>query len=442
MSKKFYILTLGCQMNKNDSERIAGLCLAMGMEEVKKSDSADLIVVNTCSVRQTAEERIFGYFEDWQKYRLKNPNLVVAITGCMAGRDEDGKLKARLKGVDLFFPTKDLTKLPEWLSQKWGSDFSLGELEDYLLIAPYRVNKFQVFVSIQTGCDNFCTYCVVPYARGREKNRKVSDIIEEIKIAVADGAKEITLLGQVVNHYIAPDKESFSKDNPFAIADDFSALLWEINQISGEFRIHYTAPDPQYFTDAQIESLKLPKQVNFLHLPVQSGDDEILRKMNRKYTAENYIELIKKIRLAKPEIALGTDIIVGFCGETNEQFKRTVDLYKECDFDISYHAMYSERSGTVASKAFKDDVPKEIKKQRWNTLQNLMEEIVLRKNQKYLNQTVRVLVEKCSASGVGSGNSDELKLVEFPCSLDLVGKFVKVKINFASKWILRGVIEN
>jgi len=430
-------------MNKNDSERIAGLCMALGLEQVIKSENADLIIVNTCSVRQTAEERIFGYFEDWQKYRQKNPNLVVAITGCMAGRDLDGKIKARLKGVDLFFPTKDLVHLPEWLAQKWGSDFGLGELEDYLLIAPYRINKFQVFVSIQTGCDNFCTYCVVPYARGREKNRRVSDIIEEIKIAINNNAKEVTLLGQVVNHYIAPDKESFNKNNPFVgvNGDDFAALLWEINQIQGEFRVHFTAADPQYFSDAQIEALKLPKQVNYLHLPAQSGDDEILRKMNRKYNAKYYLELIKKIKNAKPEIALGTDIIVGFCSETDAQFQRTVDLYRECDFDISYHAMYSERSGTAAAKAFKDDVPKEIKKQRWDTLQKLMEETVLRKNQKYLNQTVRVLVEKCD-DGVCLGNTDELKLAEFSGAPDLIGKFVNIKINFAGKWILRGVIVN
>ncbi|OGH84724.1 MAG: hypothetical protein A2261_00335 [Candidatus Magasanikbacteria bacterium RIFOXYA2_FULL_44_8] len=454
-------------MNKNDSERIAGLLSAMGKEPVEKSQDADIIIVNTCSVRQTAEERIFGLFENWKKYRIAKPHLITVITGCMAGRDRDGKIRARMSEVDLFFGIDELPKLPEWIAEKWGEENIAGRMEDYLLIAPLRANKFQNFVTIQTGCENFCTYCVVPYARGRERNRPVVEILREIEMAVAGGSKEITLLGQVVNHYIAPDPGCFSVANPFVIptephgrvegslgvlnlrdssttlgmtaCDHFAALLWEINEIPGEFRIHYTAPDPQYFNEHQIDSLSLPKQVNFLHLPVQSVDNDVLKKMNRKYTREYYIDLIKKIRFARPEIALGTDIIVGFCGETDEQFQNTFDLFKQCDFDISYHAMYSERSGTAAAKAFKDDVPPAIKKERWNILQKYMEERVLAKNQKYLGTTVRVLVDKC-ANGICAGNSDEMKLVQFAGTPEMVGTFQKIKITQPMAWVMRGVL--
>jgi len=292
-------------MNKNDSERIIGLLFGLGLKRVEKPELADLIIINTCSVRQVAEERVLGLLHNWQSLRSSKPNLIIAITGCMPGRDHDGKIKKRLKGVDLFFAIESLPMLPQWLNELGlECDFGGYKFEDgpdYFNINPSRDNTTSVFVSIQTGCNNFCTYCVVPYARGREKNRPVKEILAEIKSVVEAGAKEINLLGQVVNHYIAPDKKSFSNDNPF-LEDDFAALLWEINQIPGEFRIHYTAPDPQYFSNAQIEALKLPKQVNYLHLPVQSGDNEILRKMNRKYTRENYIQLIKKIKIASKTI--------------------------------------------------------------------------------------------------------------------------------------------
>jgi len=464
MSKNFYILTLGCQMNKNDSERIVGLLLSIGMSQVAKAEEADLIIVNTCSVRQTAEERVTGFFHNWKELKKKKPGLIIAITGCMPGRDKDGKIKKKYENVDLWFGIDVLPQLPKWLGELNPNlvDVDFEELKDYLFIDPKRDNLASVFVSIQTGCNNFCTYCVVPQARGRERNRPLPEILQEIKQAIDNGAKEITLLGQVVNNYKIVDQKAKSENNPFK--DDFAALLWETNKIPGEFRVHFTAADPQYFSDEQIEALKLPKQVNYLHLPVQSGDNEILRRMNRKYTHEQYIELVKKIRAARPEIALGTDIIVGFCGETEEQFKNTVDLYKQCDFDISYHAMYSERSGTPAAKAFKDDVPHAEKRRRWDVLQEYMEQRTLEKNQKYLGQTVRVLVDRCESvipamptgrqakAGIQvvdsrlrgndrvmcSGNSDELKLVQFAGAPAMVGTFQKIEITQALAWMMRG----
>lgn len=462
----YYIITLGCQMNKNDSERVAGLLSTGGWKVVERPELADLIIINTCSVRQAAEDRVCGLVYNWQELRKGNPELLIAVTGCMPGRDKDGKTKKRLKGADLFFPIDELLMLPQWirgLRPDW--DIVGAVSSDYLDILPERKEKHRAFVTIQTGCNNFCTYCVVPHARGRERNRKVIDILDEVNKAVADGCKEVVLLGQVVNHYIAPDPDNFSTHNPFCHSrengnpvathtintwipvftgmagnkDDFAALLWEINQITGEFRIHWTAADPQYFSDYQIEALNQPKQVNYLHLPVQSGDDEILKKMNRHYTREKYLDLIKKIRIARPEIAIGTDLVLGFCGETEEHFQNTVNLFKQCDFDIAYQAMYSERSGTAAANALKDDVAKIEKKRRWQVIQDLMEETTHRKNQKYLHQSMGVLVDKCE-DGICSGYSNEMKSVQFLGTADLVGKPVKIKITQAETWVLKGVV--
>jgi len=448
--KIYHLVTFGCQMNKNDSERIAGLLRAFGLTETSRSEEADLLIINTCSVRQSAEDRVFGFVHNWQILREKKPNLVIAVTGCMPGRDKDGRMRERLAGVDLFFGIDELPMLPKWLGE-----LGVAEIKDYLDITPVRQNDWQALITIQTGCDNFCTYCVVPQARGRERNRKVRDILLEIKEAIKSESREIILLGQVVNHYQASDSENFSRGNPFLChldspngeegslsvraKDDFAALLWEINQLAGDFRIHWTAADPQYFNDYQIEALKLPKQVNYLHLPAQSGDNETLKKMNRHYTREKYIDLIKKIRVVRPEIAIGTDLVLGFCGETEEQFQNTVDLFKRCDFDIAYQAMYSERSGTAAAKVFKDDISKVEKKRRWQVIQDLMEATTYRKNQKYLHQNVEVLVDGCE-HGICSGNSSEMKLVQFAGTAELMGKLVKIKITQAETWVLRGMI--
>ncbi len=450
MSKHYYLITFGCQMNKNDSERARALLSCLGMKETANFKKADVILVNTCSVRQTAEDRTSGINRKVLQLRKSKPELVFVVTGCMPGRDKDGRLRKKIPSADLFFPIADLPRLPAWLKElrpTWF-DFNFEEVREYWDINPKREKKHKASITIQIGCNNFCSYCVVPYARGREKNRPLLEILREIKEAIKNGAKEITLLGQVVNNYRAPDAENYNKKNIFSPSaregakgerenSDLVALLWEINNLPGEFRIFFTAPDPQFFDDYQVKALSLPKIVNYLHLPVQSGDNEILKKMNRKYTREQFITLVKKIRAEKPDIVLGTDIIVGFCGEQDMQFQNTVDLYKQCDFDIAYLAMYSERSGTVAAKAFKDNVSIKEKKRRWRVLQDLMEEIVLCKNQKYLGQTVEVLVDEFK-DGVCTGNSSEMKMVQFLGNEKRIGQFVKVKINFAEKWILKG----
>lgn len=446
-AKKYYIITYGCQMNKNDSERIASLLSGIRMECVDDETEADLVLLNSCSVRQTAEDRIFGKVKTLAKLRKQNPDLLIGVTGCMAGRDKNGELRKKLPQADLFFGTEEAVQLPRWIAELrplWFDDtqnplqLPLGKgesAEDFLKLRPHYHSEKQAFVTIQTGCSNFCTYCVVPFARGTEKNRPLADIMNEVRDLAESGCLEITLLGQVVNAYVAPDPEEFSKVNPYQ--DNFAALLWEINQIKGIERIHFTAPHPRSMTDEQVDALALPKMLNYLHLPVQSGNNEILARMNRKHTREEFDTLIKKIKARVPEIALGTDIIVGFCGETEKQFKDTVDMYQEVEFDISYTAQYSPRSGTAAFKAFKDDVSREEKKRRWRVIQDLMEKIVLEKNQKFIGQTVSVLVENCE-DGVCSGNSREMKVVQFWGKDDLVGTIQDVKIDKVQEWILYG----
>jgi len=437
--QKYHVITLGCQMNKNDSERLESVLVGMGLTATDTDSDADLIVLNSCSVRQSAEDRIYGFAHKYGLMKKDRPNLVVCVTGCMPGRDKDGKIRKRLKEVDLFFPTQEMTLLPQRLAEVNPRFRPMEDLkEDYLALNPTIQKKYQAFVTIQTGCNHFCTYCVVPFSRGLEINRPAEDIMQEVKHLAVSGCLEVVLLGQIVNHYVAPDPEFFSKNNPYQ-ESDFAKLLWEIDQVEGVRRVHWTAPHPLYMTDEVIDALTLSKQLNFLHLPVQSGNNDILKKMNRRHTREYYIETVKKIREKVPNIALGTDIIVGFCGETEEQFRDTVDLYVACDFDISYTAQYSQRSHTVANKAFEDDVPKAEKKRRWRVLQQLMEETVLRKNQEYLGQHVSVLVDSVKGEWC-NGNSSEMKRVRFKGSKKMIGTIQEVEIFRAQEWMLWGRI--
>ncbi len=422
-------------MNKNDSERIAGILSALGFVETTEEATADVILVNTCSVRQSAEDRVFGSQEKYLEYKKKKPNQIVAVTGCMAGRDKKREFLRQMPATDLYFPTPDMVHLPQWIAELRPDLVNSADLaEDYLKIHPLRAPSVQAYVTIQTGCNKFCTYCVVPYARGLERNRPVADILQECRELVAHGVIELTLLGQTVNSYKATDPESFAPQNPFK--DHFAALLWEINQLEGLERLHWTAAHPNSMTDEVIAALALPKQVNYLHLPVQSGNNEVLRRMNRKYTREEYLEKIARIKAARPGIALGTDIIVGFPGETRAQFEETCSLYREVGFDVSYNAQYSPRSGTLGVKLYADDVEKEEKRDRWNVLQGVMEDLALAKNQAFIGTTVRVLVDKVT-QGFASGTTHEMKLARFPATdTSWIGKCVDVSVTAAKTWVL------
>jgi len=458
MEPKYYLITYGCQMNKNDSERMEALLKGVGLSPTESKEEADVILINTCSVRQSAEDRVFSVVGQFASLKEAKPELIVGITGCMPGRDRDGAIRKRLPIVDLYFPTKDMGQLPRWLGELRPELVnSTDTLEDYLKVHPDREVTRQAFVSIQTGCNKFCTYCVVPFARGLEKNRPVKDILEEIRDLALHGCVEVTLLGQTVNSYQAPDPENFSKENPFR--DHFAALLWEVNQIEGISRLHFTAPHPLHMTDEVIDAMTLPAHLKYIHLPVQAGDDDVLRRMNRRYTAQQFLEVVDRLKTKIPDLAIGTDIIVGFCGESIEAFEKTVELYEKVRFDISYTARYSTRSGTAAWRAFKDDVTHEEKKRRWEVLQEVQERIVHEKNQAYVGKIVSVLVDRheppkitdemlampqeiqkvlAAQPGTCYGNSREMKLTRFTAPKEMVGKIVDVKVTKAGMWVLEG----
>lgn len=429
-------------MNKSDSERIKTLLGGLGMSETEDDEAADLIMYNTCSVRQTAEDRIYGQMREVEKLKAVKPDLVVAITGCMPGRDHDGKIRSRMPWVDLFFPTNEMVQLPRRLAEIRPEMFDGAteeEYEHYLKIAPVYTTKYSAYVPISTGCNKMCAYCVVPFSRGRQVDRPAQDIINEVKTLIKNGCLEITLLGQTVNWYRPKDIETFSKNNPLNInpTNYFGALLWELNQVPGLTRLHFTAPHPNHMTPEVITAMTLPAHLNFLHLPVQSGSNEVLKRMYRPYTREQFLDVMKRLKDKIPHLAVGTDIIVGFAGETVEQFEDTVSLYKECDFDISYTAMYSVRSGTKAAELYKDDVTSAEKKRRWLELQALMEQTALRKNQAFIGNTVSVLVDHF-AKGICSGNSREMKRVQFKGDDALVGTIQNIKIDRAVEWVLYG----
>ena len=445
-------------MNKNDSERMETLLKGVGFVSTDLPEESDVIIINTCSVRQSAEDRVFSKIHAFQELKEKNPQLIIGITGCMPGRDRDGAIRKRLPIVDLYFPIAEMGQLPRWIGELRPELVNSEDtISDYLKIRPEYHSLKQAFVSIQTGCNKFCTYCVVPFARGLEKNRPVKDILDEVKELAAHGCVEVTLLGQTVNSYLAPDAENFSSTNPFE--NHFAKLLWEINQIPEIKRLHFTAPHPLHMTEEVIEAMTLPAHVNFIHLPVQSGDDEVLRRMNRRYTAAQFIDVVRRLRSKIPTIAIGTDIIVGFSGESEEQFEKTVELYKEASFDISYTAQYSVRSGTAAHRAFKDDVTREEKKRRWDALQSVQETLTKEKNQRFVGTVVSVLVDRheppkitdemllmpekiqallASQPGSCYGNSREMKLVRFVGDKELIGEIVSVKVTKADTWILEG----
>jgi len=426
-------------MNKNDSERLAALLLSLGMEEAKTEKEADLVIINSCSVRESAESRVGGLVNSLTRLRLQRPRLIIGVTGCLPGRDKQGLLRRKMPQANLFFSSSEMGRLPGMLAEFFpGLKTNTFSFSDYLKIQPRYDSEYRAFVTIQTGCSQFCTYCVVPQARGLTKQRPLIDILTEIRDLDNRGYKEIVLLGQIVNQYQAPDPENFSVYNPFQ-QDDFARLLWEVNQLKSIERVHWTAPHPRYLTDETIVALTLPKQVNYLHLPVQAGNNEVLRRMNRGYTREEYLQLVLKIKQTRPGLALGTDIIVGFSGETEQQFEDTVSLYQQCDFDIAYLAKYSPRPGTAAARAWADDVSWDEKKRRWRLLQDLMEKTTYQKNQQYVGQIKTVLVDKYQ-NGQNLGQSEEQKLVSFVSDQSLVGKMVRVRIKEAAEWILRGTV--
>lgn len=424
---KYYIITIGCQMNKSDSERAAAYLEENGFLPALSDEEAGLIIINTCGVRQSAESRIYGLIG---KIRKKNKNCKIIITGCLSERKD---LHKKIKNqVDLFLPIIDLPKLIKKLNiKKEKTDY-----KNYLNIAPKYKSKFSAFVPIGNGCDNFCSYCVVPYARGREIYRPRKEIINEVKNLIKKGYKEITLIAQNVNSY-----KVFVTKNKKSEIFDFSDLLKKINKIKGDFWIRFATSHPKDMSNKLINTIAEGDKIcKHIHLPAQSGDNEILKRMNRGYSREKYLALIKKLKNKiekkyKNDIdnifSASTDIIVGFPGETKKQFNNTKKLFKEIDFDMAYISKYSPRPGTAALR-FKDNIKKEEKKIREEELTKILRKSTLKNSKKFLNKEVLVLFEGKTKKNQYYGKTRSNKTVKIKeGSDDIVGNFLKVKITKA-----------
>ncbi|KKR18558.1 MAG: (Dimethylallyl)adenosine tRNA methylthiotransferase MiaB [candidate division CPR2 bacterium GW2011_GWC1_41_48] len=408
-------------MNMSDAERIATTLESINYTPASTEKEADLIVVVSCSVRQSAIDRIHGKIRNWNLRKTKEP-LVTVLTGCVLDEDR----LAFKKVFDLVFDIENLAQLPAMLADKTAE--AEKEIENYFKIIPRYTSAFQAFVPIMTGCNNFCSYCAVPYVRGREYSRPHTEIIAEVRTLLKNGYKEITLLGQNVN--------SYGNDNPKEIT--FPELVQLVNDESDDFWLRYITSHPKDMSDELIKKfIQASKLTDYLHLPLQSGSNEILKKMNRHYIYEHYKKLIEKVRAEKPDIAISTDIIVGFPGETNEQFMHTVRAFEEIKYDMAYISQYSPRSGTAAAK-LEDDVPKPEKKHREKVLTDILAKTALKHNKKYLDKEVTILADRYQ-KGVLFGRSGSFKLVAVKTEpRDLIGKFVKVKITDANAWALTG----
>jgi tRNA-2-methylthio-N6-dimethylallyladenosine synthase len=436
-------------MNYSDSERIDAVLQNMGLRKVSCMEEADMVIFNTCSVRQKAEDRVFGQMINIKKLRKEKPHLITAITGCMvrttSNRQSEHRdvLLRRSKETDFVFRIEDLPKLPGLINECWplavDADVEEANLKNYFNINPVYSSLAQAFVPIGTGCDNFCTYCIVPYSRKREKSRSMDEVVNECKKLVEKGCLEITLLGQNVNSYGLSnlDKKTDEFNN---MAMPFVDLLERVDALKekGLKRLRFTSNHPKDLSDELIDAMaRLETLMPYLHLPVQSGSDEMLKRMNRHYTADWYRNLIKKIRKAVPGIAISTDIIVGFCGETEEQFMETYTLFEDIEWDMAYLAQYSTRKGTFASQNMQDDVSVEIKGERWHRLNELLKKSSLKRHQVFQNKHVQVLVEQCK-NGVCKGRSEHFKTVVFNAKEDLTGTIQTVHVTRAREWQLEG----
>jgi tRNA-2-methylthio-N6-dimethylallyladenosine synthase len=428
---KYYIWVLGCAMNYSDAERIAAVLDSLGYSKTEDEKEADLFITVACSVRQSAINRIYGKVRDLKRYKEKNPNFKTILSGCVLEEDR----KKMSKVFDIMFEVKDLEKLPGMLGNILGEPEAekRGASGEYLGVTPHYESTFRAYVPISTGCNNFCTYCAVPYTRGREKSRPKEEIIKEVEDLIEKGYKEITLLGQNVNSY-GNDIEGHETNKPFI------QLLEKIDKIKGDYRIYFYSNHPKDFTDELIACLKhLRHFPRYIHLPLQSGDSEIIRRMNRQHTKEQYLSLVEKIRTAMPDVTLTTDIIVGFPSETLEQFGDTVEAMEKAKFDMAFIAQFSPRSGTIASKML-DDVTKDEKKRREDILQKILAETVKEHNKKLVKTTQKVLIDG-QKGGKYYGRTEGYKVVEIKTDQDLeLGQFIDVKIESATAWKLSGKI--
>jgi len=433
---EFFIETWGCQMNEEDSEKLSGMLKKEGYIRTEERENADVIIFNTCCVRENAELKVYGNLGILKGLKSKNPNLIIAVTGCMMQQKGMAEtIKKKFPFVDIIIGTHNLHNFPNYLNEVKKKDTSvlkIQEKENSIIenMPIDRKNSMKAFVTIMYGCNNFCTYCIVPYVRGRERSRTPENIEAEIKKLISEGYKEITLLGQNVN--------SYGKDLEPNVT--FAELLKRVNNIEGLERVRFMTSHPKDLTDDVIEAIaKCDKLCEQIHLPVQSGSSEILKKMNRHYDREKYLDVVSKIKKLIPNVALSTDIIVGFPGETEKDFEETLSLVKEVEYDSAFTFLYSIRKGTPAAK-FEDQVPEDVKHKRFNRLVEVLNEISAKKNKAYEGKIEEVLVEGTSKNDENKlmGRTRTGKLVNFIGDKDSIGELVNVKIIKANSFSLTG----
>lgn len=435
--QNFFIQTWGCQMNEYDSNRIRDLLGSQGLKETDKINEADVVVLVTCAIREKAQEKVFSQLFAWKSQKLYKDDVTVCVGGCVASQEGEAILK-RAPMVSVVFGPQTIHRLPSMIEETRTKhsrlvDVSFPQVEKFeFLPNPLARNKATAFVTIMEGCSNFCTYCVVPYTRGAEVSRNVEGILAEISHLTSQGVKEINLIGQNVNSY----RGTYEDGTPC----NFAELLYLVAGIEGVERIRFTTSNPHDLSDEIIEAFKdLPQIVNSLHLPVQSGSNRVLKLMNRKYTREKYLEVIKKLREVRPNIYISTDFIVGFPGETDEDFEDTLSLIREVNFDQSFSFIYSKRPNTPA-KDFEDNTPLEVKKERIYKLQALINNQAARYSREMLGTIQTVLVEGTSIKDDNElrAKTENNRTVNFKGSKDLIGQLINVKITDVFTNSLRG----
>ena len=437
--KKVYIETMGCQMNKSDTERMLGMLSHFGYEETKEPEQADLLMINTCSIRQLSEDKAFSAIGTWGKWKKDGRNIKIGFCGCVA-QQKANEIFKRAPYVDFVLGTHKIYALPE-IIKKINNGERVCECTETHATEDNLANNFQIqrvkgvnaWIPITEGCNNFCTYCIVPYTRGRERSRLPETIIKETQDALNAGFKEITLLGQNV--------DSYGKDlnnGSYRLAD----LLKDLNKLEGKFRIRFVTSYPTDITDELIETaVELDKVCEYFHIPMQSGSSAVLKAMNRRYDRETYATIVEKVRKMVPDVTITSYFIAGFPGETEEQFVETLTAIDEFELDYSNVAAYSPREKTVAAKWVDKYIPEDIKNERFQRLNDKVKENCLKSNLKYAGREMEVLVENFyehKGQMINSGKTRNFKTVHIPCDKDLTGEFVNVKITGAKTWYLKG----
>ena len=438
MSEKYHIVTYGCQMNVHESEKIAGILRRMGYEATPKIEDADIIVFNTCCIRENAENHAFGNIGALKKLKKQKPELIIAVGGCMT--QEKGKteiLKKKFPFIDIMFGTLNLEDLGELIQRKKSQKkkvIEIREKEGEIVEFPdaYRTSYPNAWVNITYGCNNFCSYCIVPYVRGRERSRRPEHIVNEVKTLVVEGYKEITLLGQNVNSYGADGSTGAS----------FAELLDQVASIEGDFRLRFMTSHPKDFNEDVVRVMEKHRKIcRLVHLPVQSGSNAVLQAMNRRYTREKYLAEIKMLKERLPEAEVTTDIIVGFPGETEEDYLQTEELVREVDFASAFTFVYSKRQGTKAA-TMENQIPEEIQKDRIMRLVELVNSLTRKKSEKYVGKTVEILCEDYDEKkGLYLGRDEFGRMGYFKSDRNAIGEFVALKITRANGISLFGELQ-